>query len=79
MKIFFLILFIWLFIWPLSSLMAEPLMRQTAAEAEAKSVGCLSCHRGIEPEHPPTVRLGCIDCDGGNNIAVLSPGVLSGT
>ena len=30
-----------------------------------KSVGCLTCHGGIEAMHE-TVELGCIDCHGGN-------------
>lgn len=48
----------------------SPLLRQTQAEADAKSTGCLSCHVGIEPMHDtPTVKLGCVDCHGGNNDA----------
>jgi hypothetical protein len=41
---------------------------QTQAEANAKSVGCLQCHEGIEPMHKAeqNVVLGCIDCHGGN-------------
>src|SRR3979490_2690459 len=41
---------------------------QTQAEADAKSVGCLQCHQGVEPMHKATdnVVLGCIDCHGGN-------------
>ena len=44
------------------------LSRQTHGEAAAKSVGCLSCHKGQHEPHgkPETVRLGCIDCHGGN-------------
>ena len=30
---------------------APKLLRQTQAEADAKSTGCLSCHNGIEPMH----------------------------
>lgn len=46
---------------------SSPLMRQTLAEAESKSRGCLTCHRGIEPMHPSAaVKLGCTDCHGGN-------------
>jgi hypothetical protein len=42
-------------------------VRQTQAEADAKSSGCLSCHAGIEPMHASEqVKLGCIDCHGGN-------------
>jgi hypothetical protein len=44
------------------------LSRQTAPVANAKSTGCLSCHRGQHEPHgqPDTVRLGCVDCHGGN-------------
>ncbi|MCC6764931.1 MAG: hypothetical protein IT293_09735 [Deltaproteobacteria bacterium] len=46
---------------------APKLLRQTQAEADAKSVGCLSCHQGIEPMHVSgQVNLGCVDCHGGN-------------
>jgi hypothetical protein len=41
---------------------------QTQVEADAKSVGCLQCHQGIEPMHKAeqNVVLGCTDCHGGN-------------
>ncbi len=44
------------------------LSRQTPEAAAAKSVGCLSCHRGQQEPHckPETVRLGCVDCHGGD-------------
>jgi hypothetical protein len=46
---------------------APKLLRQTQAEADAKSAGCLSCHTGIEPMHVSgQVNLGCVDCHGGN-------------
>ncbi|HVM95651.1 MAG TPA: hypothetical protein VMT89_04650, partial [Candidatus Acidoferrales bacterium] len=58
----------------------SPLLRQTRAEADAKSSGCLTCHEGIEPMHAsPQVKLGCVDCHGGdahverNDAAVASP------
>jgi hypothetical protein len=45
----------------------DRLLRQTRAEADAKSAGCLSCHVGIEPMHKSEqVKLGCTDCHGGN-------------
>jgi hypothetical protein len=48
----------------------SPLLRQTQAEADAKSAGCLSCHAGIEPMHESeTVVIGCTDCHGGNALA----------
>ncbi|HET7712058.1 MAG TPA: hypothetical protein VFL80_09035, partial [Thermoanaerobaculia bacterium] len=49
------------------------LLRQSDAEAAEKSRGCLSCHEGIEPMHAsPAVKLGCIDCHGGDASAVAS-------
>src|SRR5437870_886973 len=51
----------------------SPLLRQTRAEADGKSSGCLTCHIGIEPMHETgTVKLGCTDCHGGD--AKPSPG-----
>ena len=47
-----------------------PLMRQTQSEADAKSVGCLTCHQGIEPMHTSAaVKLACTDCHGGDGNA----------
>jgi hypothetical protein len=47
---------------------ADSLKRQTQAEADRKSAGCLSCHVGIEPMHESKrVKLGCSDCHGGNS------------
>jgi hypothetical protein len=40
---------------------------QTQAQADAKSIGCLQCHQGVEPMHTAKhVVLGCTDCHGGN-------------
>ena len=41
---------------------------QTQAQADAKSIGCLECHHGVEPMHKAeqNVVLGCTDCHGGN-------------
>jgi hypothetical protein len=40
---------------------------QTQSEANAKSIGCLQCHQGVEPMHKSeNVVLGCTDCHGGN-------------
>ena len=48
----------------------SPLTRQTQEAADAKSGGCLTCHKGIEPMHASAaVRLGCTDCHGGNSTA----------
>src|SRR5260221_9736121 len=45
---------------------------QTHAAADAKSVGCLACHQGVEDMHgSPNVVLGCTDCHGGNASAAL--------
>ena len=44
-------------------------LNQTAAEADVKSAGCITCHTSTdEPSMHPTgtVRLGCTDCHGGN-------------
>ena len=42
---------------------------QTQREADAKSIGCWECHKGVEPMHKAeqNVVLGCTDCHGGNS------------
>ena len=43
--------------------------KQTEAEAEAKSAGCVSCHTRSDAatmHQTPAVRLGCTDCHGGD-------------
>lgn len=50
----------------------QELLGQTATEADAKSVGCLTCHTSTDEAsmHPTgTVRLGCTDCHGGDATA----------
>jgi hypothetical protein len=43
------------------------LMKQTADEAAAKSVGCVVCHRNVgDPHGKDTLRIGCTDCHGGD-------------
>ncbi len=44
------------------------LSRQTPEAAAAKSAGCVACHQGQHDPHskPETLRLGCVDCHGGN-------------
>ena len=43
------------------------LMLQTKADADAKSAGCIQCHRGVGDMHKTgTLHLGCVDCHGGN-------------
>jgi hypothetical protein len=45
----------------------SPLLRQTQAEADTKSAGCVTCHKAIEPMHASAaVKLGCTDCHGGD-------------
>ena len=42
--------------------------RQSAAEAAAKSAGCIGCHTGTDTKTmhaSPAVQLGCTDCHGG--------------
>jgi hypothetical protein len=47
-------------------LVGVELGKQTDAEAQAKSAGCVSCHQGArDPHYKATVRLGCTDCHGG--------------
>lgn len=42
------------------------LRRQTKAEADIKSAGCIQCHQHTgDPHEKGTVNLGCIDCHGG--------------
>jgi len=49
---------------------AAALQTQTQLAANAKSAGCLTCHKNIEPMHAsPAVKLGCTDCHGGNATA----------
>ena len=43
------------------------LMKQSPAEAYAKSVGCMGCHKGVgDPHGKDTLRIGCTDCHGGD-------------
>jgi hypothetical protein len=52
---------------------------QSAAQAQVASRGCLACHAGIEPMHAsPAVRLGCVDCHGGDGAASPPPGAPPG-
>jgi hypothetical protein len=46
------------------------LLRQTAAEADAKSAGCVACHQNThDPHTKDTLHLGCGDCHGGDPTA----------
>ncbi|MFZ0523159.1 MAG: hypothetical protein WAL95_19170, partial [Candidatus Acidiferrales bacterium] len=53
------------------------LLGQSQSEVDRKSTGCVSCHvKTDEPSMHPTrtVRLGCVDCHGGDATAILPPG-----
>ena len=55
---------------PLRIKLRPTIQSETAEQAKLASVGCMSCHTGIE--HPnmhaeDTVVLGCTDCHGGNS------------
>ena len=41
--------------------------KQSKEEVEKKSLGCNSCHQGVEKMHvDEKIKLGCTDCHGGN-------------
>ncbi|MBI4866144.1 MAG: hypothetical protein HY816_04255 [Candidatus Wallbacteria bacterium] len=51
---------------------APDLMKQTRAEMEAKSRGCVTCHKDTEPMHEAkTVKLVFTDCHGGDAAATV--------
>ncbi len=55
--------------------------RQTQAEADTKSTGCVSCHGMTEAAtmHPTaTVRIGCADCHGGDSTVMKPAGTEAG-
>lgn len=56
-------------------------LRQSEAQAEAKSAGCMTCHTQTDRKtmHTnPGVTLGCTDCHGGDAAIQLTAGVASG-
>lgn len=58
------------------------LSRQTQAEAERKSAGCVTCHTATDSPTmhlSRTVRLGCTDCHGGNAEVHRADGVAAGS
>ena len=58
------------------------LLGQSQADVDRKSAGCVSCHvKTDEPSMHPTrtVRLGCVDCHGGDANAILPPGTSNDT
>ncbi len=47
------------------------LLPQTAAEAHAKSDGCVHCHaNACDPHGKETLNIGCVDCHGGDAAAL---------
>src|SRR6516225_9119534 len=55
--------------------------KQSPAEAQLKSAGCMSCHTttdSLNMHTSPGVNLGCADCHGGNAAAFLPPGTPRG-
>jgi len=57
-------------------------VKQTVAEATAKSAGCMSCHTttdSLTMHTSPGVTLGCADCHGGNPAVVRSAVALPGS
>src|SRR6516225_12243455 len=81
------LLLIWLLVNPIPCLAeggaAPPApMKQTAAEATAKSAGCMSCHTttdSLTMHTSPGVTLGCADCHGGNPAVARSAVALPGS
>ena len=58
---------------------SSPLLRQTQAQADEKSRGCVGCHQGIEPMHASVaVKLGCTDCHGGDATVIAPAGDMTG-
>src|SRR5580693_5305769 len=56
--------------------------KETQAEAQLKSGGCMSCHTttdSVSMHTSPGVILGCADCHGGNAAAALPPGTPTGS
>jgi hypothetical protein len=48
------------------------LLQQTSEQAALKSSGCIQCHQNAQdPHYKETVRLGCVDCHGGNPESVV--------
>jgi hypothetical protein len=56
--------------------------KETQAEAQLNSAGCMSCHTttdSLSMHTSPGVILGCADCHGGNAAALLPPGTPTGS
>ena len=57
-------------------------LQQTAADAERKSAGCMSCHTttdSLNMHTSPGVTLGCADCHGGKAEVFVAPGAQPGS
>jgi hypothetical protein len=55
----------------------DTLFGQSQADADRKSAGCVSCHTDTDSRTmhtTDTVRLGCIDCHGGDANIAITPG-----
>ena len=57
-------------------------IQQSGAEVQQKSAGCISCH--IDNDLPsmhanPAVKLGCVDCHGGDSTVTESAGAEPGS
>jgi LVIVD repeat len=60
---------------------AGDLGKQSDADVQKKSAGCLSCHTKTDAptmHEAPTVKLGCTDCHGGNATAAAPAGSAAG-
>ncbi len=56
-----------------------PERQPVAADALARSAGCLTCHPGIEDMHNGKVPLACVDCHGGNASSAAPAGAAKGS
>ena len=57
-------------------------LKQSAAEAQRKTAGCMSCHTATDSltmHTSPGVILGCTDCHGGNSAAFVPSGAQKGS
>ncbi|MCA9241361.1 MAG: hypothetical protein KDA37_14220, partial [Planctomycetales bacterium] len=53
-----------------AEMLGVDLKNQSAADAAAKSTGCIACHQSVrDPHFSPSVNLGCCDCHGGDPYA----------
>ena len=65
---------------PASQAAPSGLNSQSQAEADRKSVGCLTCHKpDAASMHKEGVRAGCTDCHGGDATALRAPSIEKGS